>query len=59
VVRYLSPALQLQDNSQHEIRIDPSWRLENVGVAAMITSAGSKAYLQAVHTPINELLARQ
>jgi hypothetical protein len=59
VVRYLSPTLQLQDSSQHEIRIDPSWRLENVGVAAMITSGGNKAYLQAVHTPINELLARQ
>jgi len=59
VVRYLSPTLELQDNSQHEIRIDPTWRLENVGVAAMITTAGNNAYLQAVHTPINKLLAQQ
>ena len=59
VVRYLSPTLELQDSSQHEISIDPTWRLENIGVAAMITSAGNNAYLQAVHTPINKLLPRQ
>jgi len=59
VVRYMSPALKLEDNSRHEINIDPDWQLENIGIAAMITSPGNETYLQAVHTPITALLAQQ
>jgi len=59
VVRYMSPAVQLEDNSQHEIRIDPDWQLEYMGIAAMITSPGNETYLQAVHTPITGLLVQQ
>jgi len=59
VVRYMSSALQLEDDSQHEIRIDPDWQLENIGIAALITSPGNETYLQAVHTPITALLAHQ
>lgn len=59
VVRYMSPAIELEDANQHEIMIEPEWQLENIGVAAMITSAGNKTYLQAVHTPIQALLTQQ
>ena len=59
VVRYMSPALRLEDNSRHEINIDPDWQLANIGIAAMITSPGNETYLQAVHTPITALLAQQ
>ena len=59
VVRYMSPALRLEDNSRHEINIDPDWQLANIGIAAMITSPGNETYLQAVHTPITALLVQQ
>jgi hypothetical protein len=59
VVRYMSPALQLEEVSRHKITIDPEWQLENTGVAAMITSADNQTYLQAVHTPIQALLTQQ
>ena len=59
VVRYMSPAMQLEDNSQHEIKIDPDWQLANIGIAALITSPGNETYLQAVHTPITALLVQQ
>ncbi len=59
VVRYISPALRLEDNSRHEINIDPDWQLANIGIAAMITSPGNETYLQAVHTPITALLVQQ
>jgi len=58
VVRYMSPALRLEDNSRHEINIDPDWQLENIGIAAMITSPGNGTYLQAGHTPITALLVQ-
>ena len=59
VVRYMSPALRLEDNSRHEINIDPDWQLANIGIAAMVTSPGNETYLQAVHTPITALLVQQ
>ena len=58
VVRYMSPALRLEDNSRHEINIDPDWQLANIGIAAMVTSPGNETYLQAVHTPITALLVQ-
>jgi hypothetical protein len=57
VVRYMSPATQLKINNQHQIKIEPEWQLENIGIAAMITSAGNESYIQSVRTPITALLA--
>jgi hypothetical protein len=57
VVRHMSSARQLEDSSLYNINIDPEWRLENIGVAALITTAGNETYLQAIHTPIATLLA--
>ncbi len=56
VVRYMSSARQLEDRSLYSINIDPEWRLENIGVAALVTTAGNKTYLQAIQTPITTLL---
>jgi hypothetical protein len=56
VVRYMSPALNLTPTSQHKISIKPEWRLDNIGVAALVTSPGNDNYLQVVHSPITALL---
>ncbi len=56
VVRYMSPALKLKDSNHHSININPEWRLDNIGVAALVTSAGNEDYLQVVHSPITGLL---
>ncbi len=56
VVRYMSPALNLKDINHHSIRINPEWRLDNVGVAALVTAPGNDDYLQVVHSPITALL---
>jgi len=56
VVRHMSAARQLEDRSFYSINIDPEWRLENIGVAALVTTAGNKTYLQAIQTPITTLL---
>ena len=56
VVRHMSSARQLEDRSLYSINIDPEWRLENIGVAALVTTAGNKTYLQAIQTPITTLL---
>lgn len=56
VVRHMSSARQLEDRSRYSINIDPEWRLENIGVAALVTTAGNKTYLQAIQTPITTLL---
>jgi hypothetical protein len=57
VVRYMSPAQELQDHNQHRIAIDPDWRAENIGVAVLVTSPDDRRYLQALHTPVSRLLA--
>jgi hypothetical protein len=57
VVRHLSSARELEDSSFYSVKIDPEWRLENIGVAALVTTAGNATYLQAIHTPIITLLA--
>jgi len=56
VVRHMSSARQLEDRNLYSINIDPEWRLENIGVAALVTTAGNKTYLQAIQTPITTLL---
>jgi hypothetical protein len=56
VVRYMSPPQNLQIDNHHRIAIDPAWQVENIGVAAVVTSPGDRHYLQAVHTPVASLL---
>ncbi len=56
VVRYMSPALKFDDTNQHNININPQWRLDNIGVAALVITPGNDNYLQVVHTPITRLL---
>lgn len=58
VVRYMSPELDLQDNNRHKITINPEWRLDNIGVAALVTEPGNENYLQVVHSTITALLVR-
>ena len=56
VVRYMSRARNLQVGNRHRIDIDPEWNPENVGIAVLVTSPGSRQYLQAVHTSVASLL---
>jgi hypothetical protein len=56
VVRYMSPELDLENSNRHKINIDSEWRLENIGVAALVTAPGARDYLQVVHAPITALL---
>ena len=56
VVRYMSPELDLKDNNRHKITINPEWRLDNIGVAALVTEPGNENYLQVVHSTITALL---
>lgn len=56
VVRYMSAAFKSVANDRHSIRINPDWHLSNIGIAALVTTAGSEQYLQAVYTPITSLL---
>ena len=56
VVRYMSPARKLNAKNTYLINIDPDWQLENIGVAALVTTPGNLSYLEAVHTPIAPLL---
>ena len=56
VVRYMSPELDLKHNNRHKITINPEWRLDNIGVAALVTEPGNENYLQVVHSTITALL---
>ena len=56
VVRYMSPEIDLKDNNRHKITINPEWRLDNIGVAALVTEPGNENYLQVVHSTITALL---
>jgi hypothetical protein len=58
VVRYMSRALVLRGENRHRIAIDPDWNGENLGVAVLVTSPGSKDYHAALHTPVAALLIR-
>ncbi len=58
VVRHMSRALKLNARNSYQINIDPGWQLENIGVAALVTTPGNAAYLQAVYAPIFPLLAK-
>jgi len=55
VVRYMSSARKLNQTNSYMISIDPDWKLNNIGVAALVTTPGNLSYLQAVHTPITAL----
>jgi hypothetical protein len=59
VVRYMSEAQRLRQQNQYRITIDPDWKPENIGVAVLVTSPGNKKYLQALHTPVANLLSSQ
>jgi hypothetical protein len=56
VVRYMSRARKLNQTNQFNITIDPDWQLENIGVAALVTTPGNLSYLQAIHTLVEPLL---
>ncbi|MCP4433090.1 MAG: DUF1223 domain-containing protein [Gammaproteobacteria bacterium] len=56
VVRYMSPARKLTPTSSLVIAIDPAWKLDDIGVAALVTTPGNLSYLQAVYTSIQALL---
>jgi hypothetical protein len=56
VVRYMSAAFKSVRNDRHSIRINPNWQLSNIGIAALVTTAASEQYLQAIYTPIKSLL---
>ena len=56
VVRFMSRARSLQVDNSYRIPIDADWQPENIGVAVVVTSPGSRHYLQAVHTSVAELL---
>ncbi len=56
VVRYMSRPYGLQSHHRHRIEIDPEWDPRHVGVAVLVTTPGSRDYLQAVHTPVSSLL---
>jgi len=56
VVRYMSPELNFENNNRHKINIDPEWRLDNIGVAALVTAPGAKDYPQVVYSSITALL---
>ncbi|TNF89021.1 MAG: DUF1223 domain-containing protein [Gammaproteobacteria bacterium] len=56
VVRYMSPARNLQVDNHYRIPINPEWKPENLGVAVLVTSPGDRHYLQALHTPVASLL---
>ena len=58
VVRYMSRASGLKRDNSHRIDIDPDWNPENVGVAVLVTTPGSREYLQALHTDVSSLLTR-
>jgi hypothetical protein len=58
VVRYMSPARSLKIDNHHRIPIDPEWKSGSVGVAVLVTSPGSRHYLQALHTSVAPLLTR-
>jgi hypothetical protein len=58
VVRYMSPATSLQIENRYQIAIDPAWDPQQVGVAVLVTSPGSRHYLQALHTPVARLMAQ-
>lgn len=58
VVRYMSPASNLQVDNRYRIAIDHAWNPKQVGVAVLVTSPGSRHYLQALHTPVASLMAQ-
>jgi hypothetical protein len=56
VVRYMSAAFNSRENDSHSIKVNPDWKLDNIGIAALVTTADNEQYLQAVYTPITSLL---
>ena len=56
VVRYMTPARKLNPSNSHVVIIDPLWKLDDIGVAALVTTPGNLDYLHAVYTPIGPIL---
>ena len=52
VVRYLSPPINLQPELSHDIRLDPAWKRNDLGIAALVTTP-EHLYLQAVYTGLD------
>jgi hypothetical protein len=57
VVRYMSRAQSLREDNRHRIEISPDWNPLHIGVAVLVTTPGSREYLQALHTDVSSLLA--
>jgi hypothetical protein len=51
VVRYLSPTLTLSTQLNHQIKVNPGWKTQNLGVAAIVRSNKSK-FLQSLYSRI-------
>ncbi len=56
VVRYMSRAITLKEENHYRIPVATEWKRQDVGVAVIVTSPGSRQYLQALHTPVAGLL---
>ena len=56
VVRYMSAAFESKANDRHSIKIDPDWKLDQIGIAALVTTPDNDQYIQAIYTPITSLL---
>jgi hypothetical protein len=51
VVRYLSPTLTLSTQLNHQIKVNPGWKTQNLGVAAIVRSNKSE-FLQSLYSRI-------
>ena len=56
VVRYMSPARKLNPSNSQVVSVDPQWKLDDIGVAALVTTPGNLDYLHAVYTPVHAIL---
>jgi len=56
VVRYMSPAMPVEQMAQLDIEIDPKWKVENIGVVAWVFDPDRQATQQLVYSDISSLL---
>ena len=50
VVRYFSQAQRLQQDNRHEIRLDPAWNRQQLGVGVMVTRHDDGRPVQSLYT---------
>ena len=55
VVRFMSNARSLESSNLINIPIDKSWKPENIGIAAIVTTAGNETYIQSVQLELSSL----